>query len=130
MLEDMGNAVKINDRIIPAMNIQVDGVPGVLDNGQWYNPYFEIMFETGELWVVEDRRKDKPEYSGGLREFVPYIVVEAYSDWNKHKIRRHWNNHNDTVYFKAEHFYYFNEWEDFLLFYDLIRFEAWEGEPA
>lgn len=51
-VEDMGNAVKINDRIIPAVNIQVTNMPGLID-GEWYPLYFEIPDETGALLIVE-----------------------------------------------------------------------------
>lgn len=50
-IEDMGNAVKINDTIIPAVNIQVDGFPKVID-GHNYDIYFEILFEFGTAWTV------------------------------------------------------------------------------
>lgn len=50
-IEDMGNAVKINDTIIPAVNIQVDGFPAEID-GVYYNVFFEILFEFGSSWTV------------------------------------------------------------------------------
>jgi hypothetical protein len=52
VLEDLNNCVKINGVIIPAVNIQVEGFPKIID-GTWYPIYFEIMFEHGDLWVVE-----------------------------------------------------------------------------
>lgn len=72
MIEDMGNAVKINDTIIPAVNIQVDGYPK-FEDGQWYNIYFEIMFEWGDHWVVE-------VIPG---ETCNEIRIESYYEWNK-----------------------------------------------
>lgn len=51
-IEDLGNAVKINDTIIPAVNIQVDGFPCVID-GHNYDIFFEILFEFGISWSVE-----------------------------------------------------------------------------
>lgn len=57
MLEDLGNAVRILDTIVPAVNIQVEGVPGYLTevDGQkrWYGIYFEVLFEDGRRWEVE-----------------------------------------------------------------------------
>lgn len=60
MLEDMGNAVRINgETIVPAVNIQVENVPGYLEHTigppAWYGVYFEVMFETGTRWIVEQR---------------------------------------------------------------------------
>ena len=59
MLEDMGNAVKIGETIIPAVNIQVEGVPGYLEHpdggADWYGVYFEVMMETGEHLVVQQK---------------------------------------------------------------------------
>jgi hypothetical protein len=42
--EDLGNAVKIKDRIVPAVNIQTEITPD-------YTLYFEILFEDGGLWI-------------------------------------------------------------------------------
>jgi hypothetical protein len=57
MLEQVGNFVKINGQLIPACNIQVENVPGYVTwpDGQivWAGVYFEIMFEDGSLWVVD-----------------------------------------------------------------------------
>lgn len=57
-----GNFVQIYERMIPAVNIQVEGVPGYLthENGhrEWYGIYFEVMFEGGEYWVVEQGFKN------------------------------------------------------------------------
>lgn len=75
MLEDMGNAVKILDTIVPAFSIQVENVPGYID-GIWYNPYFEIAFEDGDLWVVEDFSQDPSK----LHHELP-IVYDVFFDW-------------------------------------------------
>lgn len=50
VIENMGNSVKIDERIIPAVFIQGEA-PQVID-GTPYDIYFEIMFESGEHWVV------------------------------------------------------------------------------
>jgi hypothetical protein len=57
MIEHIGDYVKIGDRMIPAVNIQVENVPGYIDMGRgrthwWFGVYFEIGFEDGSLWVV------------------------------------------------------------------------------
>lgn len=56
-IREVGKCVEINGTLIPAVNIQVEGVPGYLTHGnghrQWYGIYFEVMFEGGEYWVVE-----------------------------------------------------------------------------
>jgi hypothetical protein len=79
MLEDMGNAVKILNKIVPAVNIQVDdngfsgieGIPGVDDEGHWWGIYFEILFEDGDLWVVNQYATPDD----------PTIRVEMYHKW-------------------------------------------------
>lgn len=57
-IEQIDNYVKIGDRMIPAGNIQVDGYPGWKTNPKdgleyWYGIYFEIAFEDGSLWTVD-----------------------------------------------------------------------------
>lgn len=56
MIEHVGDYVRINGRMIPAVNIQVENVPGYIDIGRgrtfWYGVYFEIGFEDGSLWIV------------------------------------------------------------------------------
>lgn len=59
MLEDLGNCVKIHDTVIPAVNIQVEGFPKFIDH-TWYGIYFEILMETGGLWVIEQYHPDAP----------------------------------------------------------------------
>ena len=68
MLEDLGNCVKIHDTVIPAANIQVEGFPGY-HGDDWYGIYFEIAFEDGSLWVIEQLHVDSK------------IVVEGYPNW-------------------------------------------------
>lgn len=81
-LEDMGNAVKLTgkmiSRSIPAMNIQVENVPGLLavarEKPEWYGIYFEIPFEDGDLWIVEQGWiQSKPDSK--------LVRVQEYKDW-------------------------------------------------
>ena len=55
--EQAGNCVQLGNRLIPAVNIQVEGVPGYLTDvdgeKRWYGVYFEVMFEDGSYWVVD-----------------------------------------------------------------------------
>lgn len=54
--EQLGNCVKLGATVIPALNIQVEDVPGYIyyadGMSAWFGIYFEIMFEDGALWVV------------------------------------------------------------------------------
>lgn len=56
-LHKVGNCVEIGEKLIPAVNIQVEGVPGYLmhtdGTNYWYGVYFEVMFEDGDRWEVE-----------------------------------------------------------------------------
>jgi len=102
MLEDMGNAVKIFDRIVPAVNIQVENVPGYLEHvtgpPSWYGVYFEVMLEDGSLLVVEQGFE-------GLDSEMQ-IRVEDYLTWKTQPDLsiNHW----------------FIAWEEFLLWYDAL----------
>lgn len=68
-LEDMGNAVKIRTlyitMIVPAVNIQVEDIP------DGYDVYFEVMFEDGGLWEINNEL-------GSNR-----IFVYEWFDWPK-----------------------------------------------
>lgn len=103
MIEDMGNAVKINDTIIPAVNIQVDGYPK-FEDGQWYNIYFEVMFEWGDHWVVE-------VVPG---ETCNVIRVEMYYEWNKVIAE------GITTEVKPLSTWQCKFWEEFLTFYKVF----------
>ena len=109
VLEDMGNAVKINlgerTKIIPAINIQVENVPGYLPNmgvpgaqPTWYGVYFEIMFEHAALWVVEQ---------GSDETDVETIKIETYS-WAGGLDRLEW----------PEATYTFTSWAQFVESYN------------
>jgi len=97
MLEDMGNAVKIGDVIIPAVNVQVEGYPGwqKYKDGKeyWYGVYFEILFETGRYWVVDQ---------GSEERYPDRIIVEEYISSRKLVVDQHYNPLN---------------WDDFLTLY-------------
>jgi hypothetical protein len=74
-LHKAGNCVDFDGKLIPALNIQVEGVPGYLEHTDkskyWYGIYFEVMFEDGSYWVVEK----------GCRELdTEEIVVAEYRD--------------------------------------------------
>lgn len=63
--------VRIDDTFIPAVNVQIDGFPCVLD-GHLYNKYFEVLFEYGNVhWEVSCITED-----GDLVE----IEVEVYAN--------------------------------------------------
>lgn len=101
VLEDMGNAVKINlgerAKIIPAVNIQVENVPGYLPNmgapgGQptWYGVYFEIMFEHAALWTVEYKSNEDDDdtvkietysWAGGLERLEWPEATYSFTSW-------------------------------------------------
>jgi hypothetical protein len=84
ILEDLGNCVKINDVIIPAVNIQVEGFPKWID-ATWYGIYFEVLFEDGTLWEVEQRHADLPvvimiyPFWGVSRKL--FCVVSQHENW-------------------------------------------------
>ena len=104
MLEDMGNAVKVLDRIIPAVNIQVENVPGFLEHvtgpPAWYGVYFEIPMEDGCLLVVEQ---------GAIGPDVEdrRVIVEDYLCW--------------TTEPELSQTHTFIDWVEFLMWYDAIR---------
>lgn len=73
-VEDRG--VEINGRFIPAVNIQVEGFPGMVTYADgskiWYGIYFEIMFEDGALWIVGQ----------GADNYVPdHIGAVMFDGW-------------------------------------------------
>lgn len=76
MIEEMPNGVRINTTFIPAMNLQIEGYPRWSDryNGTeaWYPLYFEVMFETGDLWVV---------CQGDHPEEPDKIMLEVHKRW-------------------------------------------------
>lgn len=104
ILEDCGNAVRINGTVVPAMCIRVENVPGIID-GYWYNPYFEVPFEGGTHLVVEDLRYDE----GGRNRM--FIYVEVYINFNAC---------HDRAFNKT-----FNTWDEFLKFFESIRKSVW-----
>lgn len=76
MVGQLGNLVVIEGRRIPAINIQVDNVPGFIKGpdgeAHWYGVYFEIMFPDGALWEVNEGA-DENEFSR--------ITVTEYDYW-------------------------------------------------
>ena len=92
MIEEMPNGVMINKTFIPAVNLQVENHPGWMPNmgvigatEAWYPLYFEIMFETGDLWCVT--QGDHPEEPDK-------IMVEVHKSWANH----HYVDPDMTVY--------------------------------
>lgn len=79
--EQQGDYVVLGTTRIPAVNIQVENVPGFVQmpDGrlEWYGIYFEILFENGALWVVS-QGSEEPE--DGV-SYAPYIVVTEYPMW-------------------------------------------------
>lgn len=75
--EQIGRYVLLGNSHIPALNIQVEGVPGYLDDGHgnsvWYGVYFEVPFETGALWLVEQGSEEHARSDK--------IVVTEYPKW-------------------------------------------------
>jgi len=85
ILEDLGNCVKFGDAVIPAVNIQIDGFPQIIDD-VLYPIYFEIMFERfGDLWTVE-KYDDRVKVEIHTRyAFVGSCFVSEveFSDWDQ-----------------------------------------------
>lgn len=71
MLENLGSMVRVEGRMIPAVSIQVDGVPGYID-GVWYGVYFEILWEDAALWIVEQ---------GTDQNHKDRITLKEYRNW-------------------------------------------------
>ena len=96
VIENYTNCVKIHDTLIPAVNIQVDDVPGYIamadGRTDWFGVYFEIMFEEGALWVVS--QGDNPAD-------ITEVLVEEYDKWGRG---------NEEISY-AQHF---GTWDDFL----------------
>lgn len=101
MIEHIGDYVKIGDRMIPAVNIQVENVPGYIDIGGgrtfWYGIYFEIGFEDGSLWVVNYGDNESLYLNGDCEILVLEFATFAHDP-------------------NAEHtsFFYVKDWEGFL----------------
>src|SRR5690606_4488591 len=100
VIQQIGQTVEINGRLIPAVNIQVDGMPDII-NGHPYNTYFEIMFDEGGLFVVS---QDLPD-----PEVHDDILVEYYLYWGMAD-----ENADVPSYTKR-----FATWDEFLDDYDL-----------
>lgn len=81
MPKHVGNCVEINGSYIPAVNIQVEGVPGYIthtDNTEvWYGVYFEILFEDGSLWVVEQGFDREKLDEITVQEYLKFAIVKS-----------------------------------------------------
>lgn len=80
--EQVSNCVRIEKTLIPAVNINVDDMPGYIEHDDgteaWYGVYFEVLFEDGTLWVVG--QGDKQDEDG---EPFPEIYLEQCPNWDK-----------------------------------------------
>lgn len=76
-----GNTVEFDGTFVPAANIQVENVPGFIEdrNGHadWYGIYFEVLFEDGALWVVDQ--------GCDLEEDLETIHIEQYDNWGQNQ---------------------------------------------
>lgn len=101
MIEHVGDYVRINGRMIPAVNIQMENVPGYIDIGRsrtfWYGVYFEIGFEDGSLWIIQYGDNESLYLNGDRQIFVLEFATFAY-DPNA----------------GATSFFYAKDWDDFL----------------
>lgn len=104
MLEDLGNCVKIHDTVIPAVNIQVDGFPQWIDD-VWYGIYFEILFEDGTLWEIEQRHQDMP------------VTINIYPNWGRARSLGPVMSYMDGAIVGCQ-----STWGDFLDFYRIKKF--------
>lgn len=110
--EKVGNYVLIGGTRIPAVNIQVEGVPGFI-NGEWYGIYFEIMFEDGKLWVVEQGSEHIP-IEGAEAGFV-FMQVEVM-EYPRFALTG-LDNPGVKIMLK--------DWEDFLNLYNEKKLASW-----
>lgn len=103
-LQEVGNCVKVGATLIPAVNIQVEGVPGFVEHDGkkfWYGVYFEILFETGALWVVE--QGGKQDYTEAVMKSV---MIQEYPRWGV----------TESLDYPGA-FVVVESWEDFLALY-------------
>jgi hypothetical protein len=115
LLEDFGNMVSINGQKIPAVNIQVEDMPGYIYHqdwgAEWYGVYFEILFEPGYLWVVS---QGADEMAHDMR-----VMVTVYGDWARDR-GSHRHIPPDVVIPCAH-------WDDFLEMYNSHRKDSRPG---
>ena len=88
--EEFGNCVKIGTEFIPAVNIQVEDVPGYVyfedGTNAWYGVYFEIMFEDGALWVVSQGSiPDDPDGDIMIVEYPKFHISSRIAIGNSAK---------------------------------------------
>lgn len=106
MLKQVGKMVEIEDRLIPAINIQVEGVPGYFEMSvgrpMWFGIYFEVKFEDGALWVVS--QGDDPDDQPGC------VMVYGYENWSE--------NSGGSNLDDADYCLIFKNWESFLDIYN------------
>lgn len=115
-LRDHRNAVEfIRDGealgVVPAFNIQVENVPGFLgrvgEEPKWYGVYFEVPFEGGDLWVVEQGwERSKPDRK--------LVRVQQFKDWANRDIYDP-DPRSRLCPWKEIHF---RDWDAFIVAYD------------
>ena len=93
---EVKQGVNILGTTVPAINTQVNGYPMTQDGSYW-PIYFEIMYESGKLWVVE--KGEGP------------VTVSVYSNFHEDP------GANADLRFNTEN------WELFLDFYKLSVLE-------
>ena len=81
--EEAGNCVLLGRTYIPAVNIQVEGVPGMIKVADdiepaWYGVYFEILFEDAALWIIMQGSESKDN-----KTWDQIIHVAEYPNWGK-----------------------------------------------
>lgn len=94
-LHEVGNMVQIGDKLIPAVNIQVENVPGFLKHcdgtERWYGVYFEIMFEDGSLWVVEQQPEEDFDLDVILAEYDHFAHGQDMDEPNFARCFKTWD---------------------------------------
>lgn len=60
--------VDIDGTLVPAVNIQVDG-----KEAEEFGVYFEVMFENGDLWVIDQQPSSDPDHI--------WITVAEHDEW-------------------------------------------------
>lgn len=106
--------VQINDVLIPAVNIQVENVPGFIElsTGEkiWCGVYFEILFEDGGLWIV-DQGSEEGDASGT-------IYITEFDNWGSNQ---------DLDDQTAQNSLGGGDWNFFLIIYNLKRKGFWKA---
>jgi hypothetical protein len=110
--EKQGSFVRLGTTLIPALNIQTEGVPGYLSKADgskvWYGLYFEVSFPVGALWIVEQGFRLINE-----TEWEKRILVTEHPKWGL----------SQSLDFPGVT-RYLEDWEEFLGLYIEKRFSS------